>query len=227
LSALSFILVWTRLPETRSDVRPDDSGRLERPPVFSRRFWKSFREGGSAVLPLLLGSALILALGQSSLYSAFPLYCEAVFSMSSREIGLLFAAMGLTAVVVQGGLVRPLMKMGAEKRWFAAGNFLMAAALLLLPFMPSRGWLTSALILLGVGASLNGPMLTSLISREAAPGRSGAALGRAQGMAALGRVIGPAWGGALYALSKPLPFWATAAVVSLTFFAAVKLEADK
>ena len=56
-----------------------------------------------------------------------------------------------------------------------------------------------------------GPTLNSLISKEADPAELGRAMGMSQGIAALGRVVGPTWGGWLYGFGPALPFLATAA----------------
>ncbi len=137
---------------------------------------------------------------------------------------MLFGIMGLLAVIVQGGMIRMLVKRFGEKKLFLAGNFIMIAGIALIPFAKSVNALTFYLCLMGLGASLNGPTLTSLISKEADPSKMGSVLGSSQGLSALGRVIGPTWGGFLFSLAVPAPFLATAAVVSLTVWAGFKLR---
>lgn len=224
LSAASFLLVLTRLPETRVAGAASDAMRIEKTGIFSSRFWKNF-SSGSAHLPLLFGAALILAIGQSSLYSSFPLFCEQTLGFDAHAIAMQFAVMGLIAVFIQGGLIRMLVKRLPERAIFAAGCVLMAAGLALIPLARTPGQLTFYLSVLAVGGSLNGPTLTSLLSQEAGPGRFGSVMGTSQGLSALGRVIGPTWGGWLFSFARPLPFWATAALVSTTFWIAAKLAA--
>ena len=91
-------------------------------------------------------------------------------------------------------------------------------ALFLIPSAHSPGTLVARLCLLAVGASLNGPTLLSLISKTAKPSEVGAVLGNAQGLSALGRVIGPAWGGWLFAMAPGAPFWLTALLVCITIY---------
>jgi MFS transporter, DHA1 family, tetracycline resistance protein len=126
--------------------------------------------------------------------------------------------MGAVAIVVQGGLIRVLVKRFSEKKLFITGGLLFAAGMALIPLSQDKGHLIWALCLMGLGASLNGPTLISLISKAAKPGEIGAMLGSAQGLSAMGRVIGPAWGGWLFSLAPILPFWLTASLVCITIY---------
>lgn len=220
LSAMSFFLVVFFLPET---VQPgskvaDDATRVQRLSIFSRGFWVFMRDSKSGLLPTLLICVLLLSIGQSSLYSAFPLYCKAALSLTPRDVGMQFVYMGLVAIVIQGGLIRRLVKRFGEKKLFLAGNILMIAGLALIPLAWSKLSLTLILCLMGVGGSLNGPTITSLISKEAKPGAVGRVMGCSQGFSALGRVIGPAWGGVLFSASPKLPFFLTASLLAITVF---------
>ena len=126
--------------------------------------------------------------------------------------------MGSVAVVIQGGLIRVLVKKFTEKRLFIVGCVLLATGLALIPVSRDKTQLIWALCVMGVGASLNGPTLLSLISKTAKPSEIGAVLGNAQGLSALGRVIGPAWGGWLFAMAPGSPFWLTALLVCITVY---------
>ena len=224
LSLTSFVLVWLKLPETVHRSAEEDPGRIQRFSVFSPRFWTSLSGGSSALLPRLFLSALILSAGQSSLYSAFPLFCKQVLSLPAEKVGLLFVWMGVVAVLIQGGAIRPLVRRFGEKKLFLTGNFLLALGLALVPFASSEKMLAAALGVMGVGASLNGPTLISLISKTASPGEVGRTLGSSQGLSALGRVIGPTWGGWLFVFSPKAPFLFTAGVVFITVILGLQIQ---
>jgi MFS family permease len=224
LSLTSFILVWLKLPETVQESAPNDPARIRRISVFSPAFWGSLSMGKSGTLPLFFLSAVILSAGQSSLYSAFPLYCKTILSLAPERVGLLFVWMGLVAVLVQGGAIHPLAKRFGEKRLFLLGNILLAAGLALIPFAAGERGLMGALGIMGLGASLNGPTLVSLISKTAAPNEMGRTLGTSQGLSALGRVFGPAWGGLLFAFSPKTPFLFTAGLVSITVWVGFRIH---
>ncbi len=238
LSLASFILVLFKLPETvarPSGPQPSvamsgiatvekDFSRVQRSSIFSVRFWKSLFDAKSKLLPMLFLSALLLSIGQSSLYSAFPLFCKKILSLPAEKVGLLFVWMGVVAVVIQGFAIRVFVKRFGERKLFLFGNFLLTLGLILLPFAWSEKTLAGALCVMGVGASLSGPTLTSLISKMATPGEIGLLLGNSQGLSALGRVIGPTWGGWLFSFSPSLPFLLTAAVVFITVLIGFKIQ---
>lgn len=213
MSASSFLYVLFRLPESR---RPDVPNHGPTAPtgsaaIWSVDFWRQFTRRGAAgqTLPMLWAASGILAFAQSSLYGAFPLFCQARYGLTAREISLLYILMGGIAVVVQGGAIRMLVKRHAETTLFFTGAVLLTAALLAMPLMPGYGAFAAMIGLMTLGASLSGPTLSSLVSQAAGTGATGEALGRAQGMAGLGRAVGPAWGGWLYDRWMPLPFIAT------------------
>jgi len=140
---------------------------------------------------------------------------------------LLYVGMGVVAILVQGGLIRVLIKKITENYLFLLGSVLMVGGLAALPFAPSGASLTFLLMTMTLGVSLNGPSLNSLISKQADSRQMGATLGASQGMAGLGRVAGPTWGGWLYGLTPFLPFVATAGVVSVTVGVGLRLCMDR
>lgn len=228
LSFLSFLLVIFKLPETVQKEKTADEARIVRPSIFNKKFWTSLKEEGrnssKHLLPLFMICIFLLALGQSSLYSAFPLFCKTRLGLDPEKVGMQFAIMGLIAVLIQGGLIRPLEKRFGERRLFLIGSALMVAGLALIPFATAPGMLTLYLSVLATGASLNGPTLNSLISKQSNPSRIGYTMGSSQGFSALGRVVGPAWGGFLFGFSFKWPFVMTALVVSFTMYVGLKLQ---
>ncbi|MBI4549785.1 MAG: MFS transporter, partial [Candidatus Omnitrophica bacterium] len=228
MSLISFLLVLFLLPES---VRPTENRDAQRPvktSLFLPAFWRSIFEakapGSTGLFPLLILCAFLLSFSQASLYAAFPLYCKQRLNLSAESVGIQFAFMGLIAVLVQGGLLRRLTAWFAEEKLFLAGSVLMTAGFAFLAFAFSHSSLTVFLGMMTLGASLNGPTLNSLISKEADPSQMGRALGTSQGIASLGRVLGPTWGGLLFSLGMRVPFLATAAVLSVTAWVGFKLR---
>ena len=167
------------------------------------------------MIPLIVGFFL-LSFGESSLYSAFPLFAESELGMTAEQVGVQFFYIGIIAVVVQGFLIKPLTSIFSEEKLFIVGNVLMVIGLGLIPLSTSMLTLALFLGLMAVGKSLNTPTITSLISKEANDDNVGAVMGASQGLSGLGRMIGPTWGGALFAITFGLPFVATALIVSAT-----------
>lgn len=228
MSLASFFLVLFKLPETVARQGQKKKPFVLKGGVFSKSFWTSIFEVRQSkaryLFPLLILSAFLLSFGQSSLYSAFPLFCKARLAMPAEQVGMQFVIMGLIAVLIQGGLIRHLVKKWGEEKLFFTGSILMICGLALIPFAPSQKIVTLFLSVMAVGASLNGPTLNSLISKEADPSQIGRAMGTSQGISGLGRVLGPTWGGWLYGLYYSGPFLATAAAVSGTLWIGHKLK---
>jgi DHA1 family tetracycline resistance protein-like MFS transporter len=227
LSFASFLLVYFKLEETV--VKGADVSIGAKDGVFTKAYWTNLVEtsrGSTSgkLLILLMISMFILSFGQSSLYSAFPLFCEAVLGMTAGQVGIQFFWLGIIAATIQGGLIRPLTKVFREETLFLAGNFLMAIGLFLLGTASTIPQLTMYLSIMAVGHSLNLPTVTSLISQKADPKRMGGTIGATQGLSGLGRAIGPTWGGFLFAISFDLPFWLTGIVVFTTVFIAIKVR---
>ena len=226
LSFCSFLMVLLKLPETVDTSKPRKKV-FRRPSVFTPKFWRLLKDqkGKSArgyLIPLVIGFFL-LSFGESSLYSAFPLFAESELNMTAEQVGIQFFYIGIIAVIVQGFLIKSLTNTFSEEKLFMVGNILMVIGLGLIPFSTSMLTLAIFLGLMALGKSLNTPTITSLISKEASEDNVGAVMGASQGLSGLGRMIGPTWGGALFAVYFGLPFVATAIIVAATVWIAVRL----
>jgi len=197
-----------------------------RPSVFMPAFWRNLSEqqkAGGGSLMLLLGALFLLSFGQASLYSAFPLFAESMLDMTPEQVGIQFFYIGLIAVIVQGGLIRPLSRWFPETNLFFAGNILMTFGLGAIALSQSVSMLTVFLGIMALGHSLNLPTINSLISKEAGSKSYGSMMGIAQGLSGLGRAIGPTWGGFLYGVMVYLPFYITALALTVTIWIGWKL----
>lgn len=226
LSFCSFLMVLLKLPETVDTSKEKPAG-MSRPSVFTPRFWRELSKQKSVtsrgfLIPLIIGFFL-LSFGESSLYSAFPLFAEQELNLTAEQVGIQFFYIGIVAVIIQGFLIKPLTNRFDEEKIFLVGNVLMIIGLACIPLAANTFHLALALCLMAVGKSLNTPTITSLISQEAEEERVGAVMGTAQGMSGLGRMIGPTWGGALFAVYFGAPFVATAAIVGGTVWIGWKL----
>jgi len=226
LSFCSFLMVLFKLPETVDTSKPREKV-FRRPSVLTPKFWRLLKDqkGKSArgyLIPLVIGFFL-LSFGESSLYSAFPLFAESQLNMTAEQVGIQFFYIGIIAVIVQGFLIKSLTNTFSEEKLFMVGNILMVIGLGLIPFSTSMLTLAIFLGLMALGKSLNTPTITSLISKEASEDNVGAVMGASQGLSGLGRMIGPTWGGALFAVYFGLPFVATAIIVAATVWIAVGL----
>ena len=205
---------------------PHATEPASRPSVFMPAFWRNLsaqQKAGGGSLMLLLGALFLLSFGQASLYSAFPLFAESMLDMTPEQVGIQFFYIGLIAVIVQGGLIRPLSRWFPEANLFFIGNILMTLGLGAIALSQSVSMLTVFLGIMALGHSLNLPTINSLISKEAGSKSYGSMMGIAQGLSGLGRAIGPTWGGFLYGVTVYLPFYVTALALTVTIWIGWKL----
>jgi len=228
LSFCSNMFVVFKLPETvDTSNRAVSTDRPTRHTVFSKAFWQklskqSGKDARGLLFPLF-AAYFLLAFGQASLYSAFPLFSKANLGLSIEQIGIQFFYIGLIAAIIQGGVVRQLTKYIDEGKIFLAGCVLMSIGLGLIPLAGSLTMLSVYLGIMAVGFSLNQPTMLSLISKEAEESNVGATMGTSQGMQGLGRMFGPVFGGFLFGISDGLPFYCTAVAVAITILIGFKI----
>ena len=217
MALLNTVLVWLRLPESLPPQAREPAGRT--------------REGFRAVfahsrqLPRLLLSYFLVVTGFSIMTANFALFTFARFGYSEAKNGYLFAFIGVVGVIIQGGVLRRLLRKRSERRVALAGAVFLAAGLALLPVSAALGTLLGVLAVVGIGNSLLTPTLTGLSSRMAAAQWQGRVIGLMQAAASLARCVGPWVGGVLLSLDVghrasygQTPFWAGAALLVVAFF---------
>lgn len=121
------------------------------------------------------------------------------------DIGMMFLASGIVGALIQGGVVRRLVKQGAEQVVIGIGLVLSAAGFFLLLYSSSVVTAAIYLSVFGAGNALIRPCVTSLITQRTKVGQ-GVATGLSSSMDSLGRIAGPLLGGAVFAIAHSLPF---------------------
>lgn len=148
-----------------------------------------------------------------------------VARLASRQSSLIFAAIGLTAMLVQGGLIGFIKKRLGEVNMIVAGTVVMTCSLALIPFPKILYGELPIMAMLAFGNSIATPVLTSLVTELSPENERGEMIGVFQSVQSLGRIIGPITGGALFNFLSPnAPYWAGALVMAMTFFIALKLR---
>ncbi|MHB8155795.1 MAG: MFS transporter [Desulfocucumaceae bacterium] len=135
----------------------------------------------------------------------FALYAADKAGFGTRELGTLFAILGVFGVVVQGGLLGRLSKKYGDAAVIKTGVFISSAGMLLILLSSDRGILYFTTVIFNVGISLLGPSSSSLVTKKTTGGQ-GASLGLMQSFGSLGRILGPVVGGALYAFNLNAPY---------------------
>lgn len=210
LALLNLAMAWAFLPESLSiAVREGRRGES----------WLDLSGAGRvlgdrALLGLML--LILLVTGAFSMMEAtLALFAQDRFGWGDVEMAATFVYIGFLGVVIQGGLIGPLVRRFGEERLIPAGVAFLAAGLLLLP-LSSNPWLFAATAgLLAVGMGLNNPSVMGLLSRLTDERSQGSVLGLSRSFGSLARVLGPIAGTWLFQhLGPESPFhWSGALMV--------------
>ena len=153
--------------------------------------------------PLLL-STFAVTFAFVGMETTFALLARDRFGLGPAGLGVVFTAVGVVMVLVQGGVVGRLVDRRGETSVAMTGAVLLAAGLLVAPFAPD--WLAyAALGAVAAGQGLLSPTTAALIARGG--GRHvGGVLGIGQSAAAAARAVGPLVAGVAFDLLPAAPY---------------------
>ncbi len=227
LSIVNLVFAAVVLPESLTPERRGlDSGH-RRSPLDLGAIRQAFAhpEIGRA-----LAINFMLVFWFSGMETTFRLFTDDAFAMSVGQTGAFLGLVGITMVVVQGGLIGRLTRKFGEVRLLVAGLLLQTVGFFLLGISPRfaiapQAALAGACILIATGSGLVSPSVSSYVSRRAGADKQGLTLGTMQSLSALARVLGPAAGGALYqAVAPGAPYFAGSVGMLLAAFLAMGLR---
>jgi MFS transporter, DHA1 family, tetracycline resistance protein len=171
---------------------------------------------GSRLVWSLFAAFLLLTLAFAALEATMSIWAARRWEFTPSQVAYLFAYLGVLVTLVQGGLVGYVARRYGERRSVTFGMGFFAAGLAGVALAPTVATLAVALALIALGQGLAGPSLSALISRAAPPQDQGRILGISQSLSALGRVIGPVWGGFAFSrLGIGAPYLSGAVIVLL------------
>ena len=159
--------------------------------------WKKANPVGSvAVLrsyPLVAGLAtsfIFIILAQRGLETVWVLYTGHKFGWDAQANGLSLALVGVMAIIVQGGLVQPVIKRFGERRAILGG--LVIAVITYLGYgMATAGWMLLAFIVFGSIGGVAGPAIQGLVAGTVAPHDQGKVQGAIQSLMSLTAIVAP------------------------------------
>ena len=148
---------------------------------------------------LLMAAAGFLATAAfAGFESTFSLFGARRFHLTLGSTALVFVAIGVALVIVQGGVVGRVTAAVGPRRAYVGGVAVCGMGLAVLAGATAWAVLVVALGLLVVGQGIASPTLTSLVVDRARPDRRGEALGVQQSAGSLARIAGPAAAGLLF-----------------------------
>ena len=177
-------MAWFWLPETvhRTDAMPISPLKAV-PEVFARQ----------RLRPLLIADFVYWA-SFSVCNTTFALFASRRFGFDVAQTGYVLAAFGFLGVIVQVGMVGPVVRRFGVLRTFLFGLVMAAAGWALVGMSHTLPMFLMALVPAGIGVGWCNAALITLVSHAASKEEQGKVQGAAGALESLGRTIGPVWG---------------------------------
>jgi DHA1 family multidrug resistance protein-like MFS transporter len=209
-AALILAFAYFTLPESLPKERRTTSTRAQSPQERIVELLSALRGPMAAYF----GLALITSFGMANLESVFAYFASDKFGYGPREMGVLFFALGVVSVIVQGVAVGRLLNRFGEERVVLAGLVFGGVGFGLLTLAFDMVSLLVFLSVNAVGVALLRPGISTLLSKRT-PAGQGTTMGLQGSFDSLGRIVGPVWGGLLYVQGMNLPYYSAAIVFLL------------
>jgi MFS transporter, DHA1 family, tetracycline resistance protein len=191
------------------------------------RFKETIKYFKTDTVGALIFVFFLSSLAMSTMEATLVLFMKARFDWGLKEVSFGFAYVGVMIVITQGVLVRRLIPKFGEKQVLRFGLIFMAMGLCLIPMAQSLLLMAISQTLIALGIGFINPSTLGSVSLLIDPKEQGAALGTTQGMASLGRIIGPVMGGALFgSLSEGSPFIVAGLMTLIGFFVIISIYSD-
>lgn len=204
ITVVAAVLAWLWLPET-----------VHRVDAVSGSPWKALRDLSGRPGLRLLFTIDFLYWGSFAVYqTTFALFGARRFGFDATHTGYLLASFASLGVIVQLGMVGPIVKRLGEKRALEIGLVFAAVGWGGSALTYSLPIFIAMLVPGAIGVGLCNPSLNSLVSGAGGKHEQGRVQGAAGGLESLGRTIGPVWGnGALQWLGEGAAYGSAALVL--------------
>lgn len=187
------------------------------------------------VYPMVAGLAAVFAcksLAQRGLENVWVLYTGFRYGWDASTNGMALCLVGITAIVVQGGMVRPVTRRFGERRAVIMGTVIAAIAFLGYG-LASHGWMIPCIIIFGALGGVAGPAIQSLVTSTVDETEQGKIQGALTSLTSLTNVIAPLFFNTLlfsYFISDQAPvqipgapFLAGSLLLTLSIFVAIRV----
>ena len=164
----------------------------------------------------------LMTFAQMMLQSTWVLYTTFRFDWTPRENGIALFCVGVSAAVVQAGLLGILMHRFGERRLSLLG-LTSGAITYLLYGLATQGWMMYVFILCNLLAFAAGPALQSIISKSSAASEQGELMGSLQSLSSIGIIVMPLVGTSILGAASHLP--ANDWRIGATFFLCAAMQA--
>ena len=143
--------------------------------------------------PVLFGLTATLVcsyMAQQMLQAIWALHTQGRFGWGPFQVGASLAVVGISAAVVQGGLIRLILPRLGERRSLVLGLSVNIAGYVALA-LATRGWMMYAICVPFALGGLAGPATQAILSREVGPSEQGELQGSLTSLQSLTAILGP------------------------------------
>ena len=220
LSAFALILGIFTLKESLSD---EIKKRLAEKPkeIQSKQFQIALKKPNIRLLLLLSFLAVFAFAG---IEATFALWSRRQYGWGPEQNGYLFALIGFSGALLQGGLIGRMSKRFGEANLIVQGSIALTLGIGLIPFATELWMLIIVMLIAVYGFSVISPSLNSLISLETNEEDQGGMMGVARSATTLARVGGPAWAGTLFSvLGMNWPYFGGACIMAVVIVISLRI----
>jgi len=146
----------------------------------------------------------LASLAQILLHTTWVLYTNFRFGWGTWENGMSLFAVGMTAAVVQAGLLGWMLKTFGEVRLSLLG-LASGGAVYALYGLATQGWMMYVFIGMNLLAYGAGPALQGIVSKQTDPKEQGALMGSLQSISSLAVIVAPMLGASLLGVVSQYP----------------------
>lgn len=138
----------------------------------------------------LAGVNFLYQLAHQVLPSVFVLYAGYRYGWDATTVGLTLAAVGVCNVIVQAGLIRPIVSRVGERRALLAGLLFGAMGFAAYGLSPTAGWFFAGIPIFSL-MGLYGPSAQGIMTRRVSPSEQGQLQGANASIMGMAGLVGP------------------------------------
>jgi DHA1 family tetracycline resistance protein-like MFS transporter len=208
-------MAWLWLPETVHRARAGAGNPFSYLPALLRR----------PVIRRVLAIDFVYWWAFAIFQTTFALFAARRFSFDVARTGYFFAAFGVLGALIQGGMIRHVVRRLGDKPTFMIGLTLGAVGLVGAALAQSVPMFALALVPLAFGIGFGHPTMASLVSLVSSKDDQGRVQGAASAVESLGRTVGPIWGNSsLQHFGESAPYISAAGLLVATLLLAVGFQ---
>lgn len=213
LSLVALLMAWRALPEPERHIPPKQRKLFD---YTALRHALTLR-----TIPTILFLQIVATFCFANFEATLALLTKVRWDYDIRGNGFIFTYVGFWLMLCQGVLVRRLLPRIGEGRMVVLGALILGLGLLAIAATDAGALLILPIATLGF--SLLSPSLASMLSLRTPADMQGEIMGLGQSGLALARILGPAIGLALFAITPETPYWISAAIMAVALLASFSL----